>query len=123
MQDTPVDPFDIENTDDWLGCPTPLETCRQQLRLYENEFEELNRQLRAERERIFKLVEMNTEIGNDRDTFRKQLLAAQADVNRLQSQTTELSSQLRVFNDIKRQNTHLFHENQRLLREARERES
>jgi putative phosphoesterase len=42
-----VDPSDIENTDDRLGCPTPLETCRQ-LRLYENEFEELNRQLREE---------------------------------------------------------------------------
>ncbi|WP_438301701.1 hypothetical protein [Pseudomonas sp. NMS19W] len=118
-----MDPSDIENTNDWLGCPTPLETCRQQLRLYENEFEELNLQLRQAREQIFKLVEMNTETGNERDTFRRQLLSAQADVNRLQSQTTELSSQLRVFNDIKRQNTHLFHENQRLLREARERES
>ncbi|ANI54428.1 hypothetical protein [Pseudomonas sp. DR 5-09] len=118
-----MDPLYIEDTDDWLGCPTPLETCRQQLRLYENEFEELNRQLREERERIFKLVEMNTETSKDRDSLRKQLLAAQADVNRLQSQTTELSSRLRVFNDIKHQNTHLFHENQRLLREAQERES
>ncbi|MGN8030866.1 hypothetical protein ACTJKS_14825 [Pseudomonas sp. 22189] len=118
-----MDPLYIEDTDDWLGCPTPLETCRQQLALYENEFEELNLQLRQAREQIFKLVEMNTEIGNDRDTFRKQLLAAQANVNRLQSQTTVLSSQLRVLNDIKYQNTHLFQENQRLLREAQERES
>jgi len=118
-----VNPSDIENTDDWLGCPTPLETCRHQLALYENEFEELNRQLREERERIFKLVEMNTETGKDRDALRKKLLAAQADVVRLQSQTTELSSQVRALNDVKHQNTHLFHENQRLLREARERES
>jgi len=44
-----VDPLFIEDTDEWLGCPTPLETCRQQLRLYENEFEELNRQLCEER--------------------------------------------------------------------------
>lgn len=118
-----MDPSDIENTEDWLGCPTPLETCRQQLRLYENEFEELNRQLREERERIFKLVEMNTETGKDRDALRKQLQAAQADVVRLQSQTTVLSSDLRSMNDIKHQNTYLFQENQRLLREARERES
>ncbi|POA40743.1 hypothetical protein [Pseudomonas sp. GW456-12-1-14-TSB6] len=118
-----MDPLYIEETDNWLGCPTPLETCRHQIALYENEFEELNRQLREERERIFKLVEINTEIGKDRDAQRKQLLASQADVVRLQSQTTELSSQLRALNDIKHQNTHLFHENQRLLREARERES
>ncbi|MGB8922836.1 MAG: hypothetical protein WCC61_15170 [Pseudomonas sp.] len=58
---------DIENTDDWLGCPTPLETCRHQLALYENEFEELNLQLRQERERIFKLVEMHAEAVRQRD--------------------------------------------------------
>jgi len=121
-QGTTVDPSDIENTDDWLGCPTPLETCRQQLRLYENEFEELNHQLREERERIFKLVEMNTETNKDRDLLRKQLLAAQADVHRLQAQTTVLTSDLRVLNDVKRQNVHLFQENQRLLREAQERD-
>lgn len=118
-----MDPCDIENTDDWLGCPTPLETCRQQLALYENEFEELNRQLREERERIFKLVEINTETGKERDALRKQLLSTQADVHRLQTQTTVLTSDLRVLNDVKRQNVYLFQENQRLLREAREGES
>ena len=64
-----MDPSDIESTDNWLGCPTPIETCRQQLRLYENEFEELNRQLREERERIFKLVEMHAEAVNQRDGY------------------------------------------------------
>lgn len=58
---------DIENTDNWLGCPTPLETCRHQLALYENEFEELTLQLRQERERIFKLVEMHAEAVRERD--------------------------------------------------------
>lgn len=41
QQSPTVDPYEIENTDDWLGCPTPLETCRHQLKIYENEFEEL----------------------------------------------------------------------------------
>ncbi|POA47118.1 hypothetical protein C1893_17120 [Pseudomonas sp. MPR-ANC1] len=54
-----MDPSAIESTDDWLGCPTPLETCRHQFALYENEFEELNLQLRQAREQIFKLVEMH----------------------------------------------------------------
>ncbi|WP_426618258.1 hypothetical protein ACP3TY_19615 [Pseudomonas rustica] len=57
----------IEDTDDWLGCPTPLETCQHQLRMYESEFEELTLQLRQERERIFKLVEMHAEAVRDRD--------------------------------------------------------
>ncbi len=70
-------PF-IEDTDDWLGCPTPLETCRHQLALYENEFEELNLQLRQAREQIFKLVEMHAAAATARDQLRTELAAATA---------------------------------------------
>ncbi|PIF52356.1 hypothetical protein CLU80_4829 [Pseudomonas sp. 29] len=80
-----MDSFDIENTDDWLGCPTPLETCRPQLALYENEFEELNLQLRQSREQIFELVEMHPAVAIERDQLRTQLAAARseaADANR-----------------------------------------
>jgi hypothetical protein len=45
QQGAMMDRYGIEDTDDWLGSPTPLETCRHQLALYENEFEELNLQL------------------------------------------------------------------------------
>ncbi|WP_085637846.1 MULTISPECIES: hypothetical protein [unclassified Pseudomonas] len=62
-----MDPSEIENTDDWLGCPTPLETCQHQLKIYENEFEELTLQLRQQRERIFKLVQMHAEAIRQRD--------------------------------------------------------
>lgn len=60
-----MDPLEIEDTDDRIGCPTPLETCRH-LQMYENEFEELNLQLREARGKIFKLLEMRTKvfIGN-----------------------------------------------------------
>lgn len=71
-----MDPSDIENTDEWLGSPTPLETCRHQLALYENEFEELNLQLRQARERIFKLVEMNAEAAKEIAALRTQLADA-----------------------------------------------
>jgi chromosome segregation ATPase len=40
---------------------------RHQLRMYENEFEELNLQLREARENIFKLVEMHSEAIQQRD--------------------------------------------------------
>ena len=81
-----MDPYETEDTSDWLGCPTPLETCQHQLRMYENEFEELTLQLRQAREKIFKLVEMHAEAANERDTLRSQLATAKAetaDANRL----------------------------------------
>nr|WP_315446158.1 hypothetical protein [uncultured Pseudomonas sp.] len=88
----PVDPLYIEEIDDWLGCPTPLETCRHQLALYENEFEELNLQLRQARERIFKLVEMHTEISNECDTLRSQLTAAKAEASEANSRASEVQT-------------------------------
>lgn len=62
-----MDHYEIEDISDWLGSPTPLETCRHQLRMYENEFEELTLQLRQAREQIFKLVEMHAEAIQQRD--------------------------------------------------------
>ena len=81
-----MDQYETEDTSDWLGCPTPLETCRHQLRMYENEFEELTLQLRQAREKIFKLVEMHAEAVGERDALRSQLTTAKseaADANRL----------------------------------------
>ena len=117
-----MNPHEIEDTGDWLGCPTPLETCQHQLRMYENEFEELNLQLRQAREKIFKLVEIHAEVTKERDALRTQLAKAENDVSRLQAETTELSSELRSLANISHQNKHLFRENQRLLMEKRDRD-
>jgi hypothetical protein len=62
-----VDPYEIEDTSDWLGCPTELETCRHYLRLLENEVQELNLQLRMSRETIFGLVKMYDDASAQRD--------------------------------------------------------
>jgi len=81
-----MDPLEIEDTSDWLDCPTPLETCRHQLRMYENEVEELTLQLRQAREKIFNLVELHSNAANERDALRSQLATAKseaADANRL----------------------------------------
>jgi chromosome segregation ATPase len=87
-----VDPYETEDTSDWLGCPTPLETCQHQLRMYENEFEELTLQLRQARERIFKLVEMHAEAANERDTLRSQLAAAKAETAVARRLATEIET-------------------------------
>ncbi|WP_265535496.1 hypothetical protein [Pseudomonas saponiphila] len=51
----------------WLGIPAPLETCRQYILLLENEVAELNLQLRAARENIFKRVNMQAQTERDYD--------------------------------------------------------
>lgn len=62
-----MDPLDIEDTCDWLGCPTELETITHYKRMLENEVQELNLQLRAARETIFGLVKMYDQASAQRD--------------------------------------------------------
>lgn len=87
-----MDPYEIEDTSDWLGCPTPLDTCRHQLRMLENEIQELTLQIRQARQNIFKLVEMHTEAANERDTLRSQLATAKAEAADANSLTTEIET-------------------------------
>ncbi|WDR37996.1 hypothetical protein NN484_09745 [Pseudomonas serboccidentalis] len=35
-----MDPLYIEDTDNWIGCPTPLESCRHQLQICKSEIQE-----------------------------------------------------------------------------------
>ncbi|WP_256578613.1 hypothetical protein [Pseudomonas sp. B28(2017)] len=87
-----MDPYEIEDTSDWLGCPTPLDTCRHQLRMLENEIQELTLQIRQARQNIFKLVEMHTEAANERDTLRSQLSTAKAEAADANSLATEIET-------------------------------
>ncbi len=76
-----VDPLDIEDTSDWLGCPTELETCRYFLRITENEVHELTLQLRRAREDIFGLVQMHADVTKECGALRAELLKAKADLS------------------------------------------
>lgn len=71
-----MDPLYIEDTDDWLGNPTPLETCRHQLRMYENEFEALTLKLERALENIQGLVRDNDALTLERNSLRAELTAA-----------------------------------------------
>lgn len=68
-----MDPYEIEDASDWLGCPTELETCRHFLRMTENEVLELTLQLRKAREDIFGLVQMHADALAQRDEAMKNL--------------------------------------------------
>ncbi|VVO21618.1 hypothetical protein [Pseudomonas fluorescens] len=81
-----------EDTCEWLGIPTPLETCIQHTHLLENEIDNLNQQLRAARENIFKLVEMQAQTTKDRDQAREYLKEKAATLAELREQLRDLKS-------------------------------
>ena len=74
-------PLEIEDTSDWLGCPTELETSRYFLRVTENEVQELTLQLRKAREDIFGLVKMHADVSAERDLLRGELKRIQLDLS------------------------------------------
>jgi len=92
-----MDPHEIEDTSDWLGSPTPLETCRHQLRMYENEFDELNLQLREAREKIFKLVEMHAEAIQQRDEAMANLCSRSGEAANLRKRLYDLKISERFY--------------------------
>ncbi|MBP5132208.1 hypothetical protein [Pseudomonas protegens] len=98
---------DTDTADDWLGIPTPLETARQHALLLENEVAELNLQLRAARENIYKLVNMQAQTEQDRDEALARLRekAGEAALLRKQVSDLELSvrSKDRANEDLRRQ--------------------
>ena len=87
-----MDPLDIEDTSDWLGCPTELETCRYFLRITENEVQELTLQLRKAREDIFGLVQMHADVTKECGTLRAELLKVKADLAASNRRATDIET-------------------------------
>jgi uncharacterized coiled-coil DUF342 family protein len=87
-----VDPYEIEDTSDWLGCPTELETCRYFLRITENEVQELTLQLRKAREDIFGLVQMHADATKECGALRAKLLKAEADLSDSNRRATDIET-------------------------------
>jgi regulator of replication initiation timing len=54
-----VDPSEIEDTSDWLGSPTRLETVKHYASMLEEDIKDLKRQLQVAKGNIASLVEMN----------------------------------------------------------------
>ena len=89
--------YEIDDTSDWLGSPTPLETCWHQLRMYENEFEALTLQLQRALENVRNLVEMN-------DQLSAELQKNRAWMANLEAETTEQLSELSSLRMVQSQN-------------------
>jgi len=64
-----------------LGVPTPLEMLKQQSALLCDEIADLNDRLRRSRSNVAELIEMNQQLGAEREALRVKLAAAEARVS------------------------------------------
>ena len=92
-----MDPYEIEGTSDWLGCPTQLETVKHYASMLEEDIQSLKRDLRAAKENITGLVEMNDQLSLELKQKRKWMENLQAQTT---VQLTEIGS-LRLVLDQK----------------------
>lgn len=84
-----MDPLDIEDTSDWLGSPTELETITHYKLMLENEIHELTAQLRKAREDIFGLIKMHGAVSAERDSLRAELAKANTELAALSRRATD----------------------------------
>nr|BFD43156.1 hypothetical protein FFPRI1PSEUD_46550 [Pseudomonas sp. FFPRI_1] len=96
-----------DDTADWLGIPTPLETCKQHILLLENEVAELNLQLRTTRENIYKLVRLHAAAVHDRDEAVVRVRSKAAEATQHRNRVIELEASCeflrRTNEDLRRQ--------------------
>ena len=106
------------DTEDWLGCPTPLEMYQHQCSMLRDDICELQRQLTMARANIAGLIQMIDALALDKATLTKELKTA---LERLSAVSVEPSGALnyRSVDILTDQRDHLFRENQRLISELR----
>ncbi|EIK67475.1 hypothetical protein G7021_12855 [Pseudomonas carnis] len=105
------------DTDDWLGCPTPLEMYKHQCSILVDELVETERMLRRARANIAGLVQMNDLLMKGKAQAEQQLSLASSELADLKGSLTEpgvLSIRL-----VAGQRDHFMRENQRLLAELK----
>ena len=102
-------------TDDWLGCPTPLEMYQHQCSILVDELVETERMLRRARANIAGLVQMNDLLMTGKAETEGKLAEALEKICKLEKQYSFASVQ--SVKIITRQRDHLHRENQRLLLE------
>ena len=102
-----MDPYEIEDTSDWLGSPTEHETLKHYAGMLEEDIEALKLELRAAKENITGLITMNDELSVD-------LQRKRAWIANLESETTAQLSDIRRLNQILHQKDAVIRELQAL---------
>ncbi|WDG39774.1 hypothetical protein PUP72_13960 [Pseudomonas synxantha] len=105
------------DTEDWLGCPTPLEMYQHQCALLVDELVETERMLRRARANIAGLVQMNDLLMTGKAGAEGKLAEALAKIGALEQQYSFASVQ--SVKIVTEQRDYLLRENQRLLAELK----
>ena len=100
------------DTDDWLGCPTPLEMYQHQCSILVDELVETERMLRRARANIAGLVQMNDLLMTGKAETEAKLAEALEKISTLEEQYSFASVQ--SVKIVTRQRDDLIRENQRL---------
>ena len=98
-----MDPYDIEDTSDWLGNPTRLETVKHYASMLEEDIQGLKCQLQSAKENIAGLVKMN-------DQLSVELKKARAWMANLEAETTEQLAEIQSLSLVRDQNEKLRRE-------------
>ena len=107
------------DTDDWLGCPTPLEMYQHQCSLLVDELVETERMLRRARANIAGLVQMNDLLATGKASAEAALRQALERISAMGDAAPDNMS-FRPIDLVTGQRDHLLRENQRLLGELRD---
>jgi predicted outer membrane protein len=103
-----VDHYEIEDTSEWLGNPTQLETVKHYASMLEDDVQNLKRQLKAAQENISTLVDMNDQLSADLE--KKRIWMAN-----LEAETTDQLSQIHSLTRILDQKEVVIRELQALM--------
>jgi regulator of replication initiation timing len=92
-----VDPYEIEDTSEWLGSPTHLETVKHYASMLEEDVHELRRQLQAAKENIASLVKMNDQLTAELEKKRTWMA-------KMEAEATEQLAEIRSLSMVRSQN-------------------
>ena len=92
-----MDLYEIEDTSEWLGTPTRLETVKHYASMLEEDIQDLKRQLQAAKDNVASLVAMN-------DQLSAELQKNRAWMANLEAETTEQLSELSSLRMVQSQN-------------------
>ncbi|MFL6873882.1 hypothetical protein ACJ6YJ_03645 [Pseudomonas marginalis] len=106
-----------EDTCQWLGCPTPLEMYQHQCAMLEDEIADLRKDLRAARENIHGLIQMNDDLVTVKADIEDELKKALDNIARINLENSELGRKINSLEIVASQRDYLSRENQRLLLE------
>ena len=98
-----MDLYEIEDTSEWLGTPTRLETVKHYASMLEEDIQYLKRQLQAAKDNVASLVAMN-------DQLSAELQKNRAWMANLEAETTEQLAEIQSLSMVRDQNDRLRRE-------------